>query len=135
MTFLVDANVLSETMKPAPSQRVIDWMRLYEPELAVDSNILAEIYVGILRMPKGRKRAGLEIWFETVVQHLYCIPWDSACAIRWSHLFTELEARGATMPLRDSMIAATALVHNLTVVTRNTRDFKKAGVKVFDPFA
>ena len=135
MTFLVDANVLCETMKPSPNPVVIVWMRNLEPELAVDSNILGEIFVGILRMPKGRKRAGLEMWFETVVQNMYCVPWDSACAIRWARLFAELESRGETMPLRDSMIAATALVHNLTVVTRNTRDFKKAGVKVLDPFA
>ena len=135
MMFLVDANVLSETTKSLPDHRVVNWIVRNDLQMAIDSIILGEISSGILKLPQGRKRTHLESWFTSIVINLPCIPWDSACALQWARLFTDMEARGITLPLRDSMIAATALVHGLTVVTRNTRDFKKAGVKVLDPFA
>ena len=65
---------------------------------------------------------------------LTCLPWGAATGLRWAKLLADLRAAGEAMPIKDSMIAATALVYGLTVVTRNVRDFKKAGVKVIDPF-
>ena len=75
------------------------------------------------------------MWFNTGVQRLHCLPWDAATGLRWAELLAGLRASGQAMPVKDSFIAATALAHGLTVATRNRRDFEKAGVGVFDPFA
>jgi predicted nucleic acid-binding protein len=135
MTYLVDANVLSEPTKPAPISKVIDWLSVNERNLVVDSIILGELCIGILALAPGRKRSQLEQWFGTLVQTIECLPWDATISRRWARLVVDLKQKGRTMPLLDGMIAATALQHDLTVATRNTRDFKKAGLKVFDPFA
>ena len=135
MTYLVDANVLSEPTKLSPNSKVIDWLSANEESLVVDSIILGEVCIGILALPTGRKQARLEHWFEAVGQTIDCLPWDAAVSRRWAKLVVELKKKGKTLPVLDGMIAATALKHNLTVVTRNVRDFKKAGVKVLNPFA
>jgi len=134
MTYLVDANVLSEPTKPAPSGKVIDWLNANERNLVVDSIILGELCIGILALAPGRKRRQLEQWFDALMRTIACLPWDAAISRRWARLVVDLKQTGETMPLLDGMIAATALRHDLTIATRNTRDFKKAGVKVFDPF-
>ena len=77
MKYLVDANVLSEPTKPTPDARVLEWLRAHEPDIAVDPIILAELRFGILILPKGRKRAALERWFNSGVERLHCLPWDS----------------------------------------------------------
>jgi predicted nucleic acid-binding protein len=69
------------------------------------------------------------------VQAIDCLPWDATISRRWAKLVVDLKRKGDKLPLLDSMIAATALQHDLTVATRNTRVFNKAGVKVLDPFA
>ena len=135
MTFLVDANVLSEATKPAPELKVLQWLRANEAELAVDPVILGEIRFGIDRMPPGQRRKRFELWFAEGVENLVCLPIDAATGIRWAQLLAKLRASGNAMPFKDSLIAATALLHGLTVATRNVRDFQLAGVKVFDPFA
>jgi predicted nucleic acid-binding protein len=134
MTYLVDANVLSELTKRSPNPKVVSWLSTHEDEIAVDAVILGEIEIGVLSLPRGRKRARLERWFETVVETIDCLPWDASISRRWAQLVVDVRAQGHTLPVLDSMIAATALAHDLTVATRNVRDFQKAGVKVVDPF-
>ena len=134
MTFLVDANVLSEPTRPAPDTGVLAWLRQHERDLVVDPVIVGELRFGILLLPKGRKRARLERWFESGIERLQCLPWDMDTGLRWAALLVSLRATGRAMPIKDSLIAATALVHGLTVVTRNTTDFEKAGVAILDPF-
>ena len=135
MTYLVDANVISEPTKPAPSSKVVDWLSTNEGNLVVDSIILGELCIGILALPSGRKRTQLEHWFDDVAQTIDCLPWDGTISRRWAKLVVALKQTGVKLPLLDSMIAATALHHELIVATRNIRDFKRAGVKVLDPFA
>lgn len=134
MKYLVDANVLSEPTKPSPNPNVINWLRIHESNLAVDPIVLGELFIGILALPSGRKRALLEKWFEALGKTVECLPWDAAVSRRCARLVVELRKKGRTLPLLDAMIAATALEHNLTVATRNVEDFKKAGVKVVNPF-
>jgi len=134
MIYLVDANVLSEPTRPAPSSKVIDWLSANEQDIVVDPMILGELHVGILALPRGRKRTKLEQWFEALVQTIDCLPWDATIARRWALLVVDLKRRGEPLPLLDGMIAATALHHDLVIATRNTRDFKRAGVKVLNPF-
>jgi predicted nucleic acid-binding protein len=133
--YLVDANVLSEATKPAPDQCVVDWLGRNEPELAVDPVILGEIRFGILLLPRGRRRSRLQRWFEDGVQRLQCIPWEATTGLRWAELLATLRAQGRAMPIKDSFIAATALAHDLAVVTLNRRDFDAAGVSIIDPLA
>ncbi len=135
MTFLVDANVLSEATKAAPEPRVIEWLRVHEQELAVDPIILGELRFGILLLAKGKKRSALERWFAVGVERLECLAWDADTGLRWAELLARLRAKGHAMPIKDSLIAATALVHDLTIATRNGADFRKAGVRIVDPFA
>lgn len=135
MTYLVDANVLGEATKPAPEPRALAWLRRNERDLAIDPFVLGEIRFGIHLLPAGRRRRRLETWFDEGVAKIVCVPWDAATGLRWAKLLAELRRSGHSLPIKDSLIAATALVHDFTVATRNTRDFATAGVRVLDPFA
>lgn len=134
MTFLVDANILSEPTRATPNARVVAWLTAHESEMAVDPVILGEIRFGILLLPAGRRRKALERWFDAGVKRLNCLPWDAETGLRWAELLATLRRRGRAMPIKDSLIVATALVHGLTVATRNRADFEKAGVRIVDPF-
>jgi len=135
VTDLVDANVLSEPTKPNPDARVVEWLRQNESELVVDPIILGEIRFGIHLLPAGNRRRRLEQWFKQGVSKLTCLPWTAETGLRWAKLLVDLHRARKAMPIKDSLIAATALVHGLVVVTRNTGDFRDTGVKVLDPFA
>lgn len=135
MKYLVDANVLSEPTKSEPDSGVLGWLQRHERDLAVDPIILGELRYGILLMAAGRRRRRLERWFDQGVRRMRCLAWDAATGLRWAALLAELRGKGRAMPVKDSLIAATALVHGLKVVTRNHRDFEKAEVEVVNPFA
>ena len=134
MTFLVDANVLSEPTKLTPSAAVVEWLRRNEREIAVDPIVLGEVRFGILLLARGKRRSRLERWFDEGIRRIHCLSWEAETGLRWAALLAKLRTSGQTMPIKDSMIAASALVHGLTVATRNGADFGKAGVKVVDPF-
>lgn len=133
--YLVDANVLSEPTKRFPRPEVVAWLRGNERQLAIDPIILGELRFGILLLPKGKRRARLESWFDSGARRLHCLAWEAATGLRWAALLAELRASGLAMPIKDSLIAATALRHGLVVATRNETDFEKAGVSVLNPFS
>ena len=134
MTYLVDASVLSEPTRPAPDGRVINWLRAHETDIVVDPIVLGELRFGILLLPRGRKRTTLERWFDAGVARLHCVPWEAETGLRWADLLARLRRAGTAMPVKDSLIAATALHHGFVVATRNRADFAKAGVRIVDPF-
>src|SRR6187397_2772979 len=129
MIYLVDANVLSEPTKRVADPKVISWLTKNEANLVVDPIIIGELRIGILALPRGQKRQRLEQWLQAVIEAIDCLPWDAAVSQRWAALVVDLKRKGQNVPLLDGMIAATALQNNLTVATRNTRDFQKTGVK------
>lgn len=134
MTYLVDANVLSEPTRPTPSARVVQWLIDHESEIVVDPIIVGEIRFGIHLLSAGKRRRDLEKWFAEGIQRIRCLDWKADTGLRWARLLADLRSAGQAMPIKDSQIAATALLHDLSVVTRNVRDFTKAGVRVIDPF-
>ena len=134
MKYLVDANVLSEPTKPVPLLSVVQWLRHHERDLVVDPFILGEIRYGILLLPRSTRRTRLEQWFESGVARVRCLPWDAGTGQRWAQLLAKLRVSGKAMPIKDSLMAATALANDLTLVTRNRTDFANAGVRIIDPF-
>jgi len=131
--YLVDANVLSEATKPRPDPRVVDWLTLRERDLVVDPIILGELRYGILLLPRGQRRNRLERWFDEGAARLQCVAWDSDTGLRWAKLLADLRAAGTAMPIKDSLIAATALANDLVIATLNLRDFAAAEVRLVDP--
>lgn len=134
MKFLVDANVVSEPTKSAPDEGVVAWLRTHEPDLAVSPIVLGELRYGIRILPAGKRRAALTEWFEAGARRLPVIDFDAATASAWAELLASLKRRGKAMPIKDSLIAATAKHHGLAVATHNTADFRWAGVRLVDPF-
>jgi predicted nucleic acid-binding protein len=134
VNYLVDANVLSELTRPRPDATVVDWLRRYERQIAIDPIILGELRFGIDLLPSSGRRKRLEAWFESGVGRITCLDWTAETGLRWAKLLAEMRSAGTAMPIKDSLIAASALAHGLTVVTRNVTDFRKAKVNVLDPF-
>jgi toxin FitB len=134
LKFLVDANVLSEATKATPSQAVLDWLGRQETQLAVNPIIVGELEYGILLLPAGRRRRRLLNWFETGAAALRVLELDRETAHIWATLLASLKRKGHAMPIKDSLIAATALQHGLTVATRNTSDYRYTGVRCENPF-
>ncbi|HEX8690071.1 MAG TPA: PIN domain-containing protein, partial [Solirubrobacterales bacterium] len=103
MSFLVDANVLSEPTKPDPDPRVVEWLRRNERSLTVDPIVLGEIRFGILLLPRSARRSSLERWFEQGVSRFQCVPCDTAVGLRWAQLLADLRRRGRPMAIKDSL--------------------------------
>ena len=135
MSVLVDANVLSEATKPEPDPRVLEWLRRNERALVVDPVVLGEVRFGILLLRAGSRRAELERWFEDGIGRIECLPWDATVGLRWAQLLADLRRRGRPMSVKDSLIAATALAHDIALATLNRRDFEPARVTLVDPAA
>jgi predicted nucleic acid-binding protein len=122
MTFLVDANVLSEPTRPSPDTKVVDWLSANERTLVVDSIVLGELYFGVLSLPAGNRKTRLEHWFDSISKAIECLPWDASVSRQWAKMVVALKRKGTSVPLLDGM-------------TRNVNDFKPTGVKVVNPFA
>mgnify|MGYP006269997485 CR=1 FL=1 len=137
MNYLLDTNVLSELSKPTPDTNVAIWFdRVPEERLHVSVFTLGEIQSGIERLTEGTKRDRLLQWFGDVQRAFRgnTLPFDTDAALLWGKTHGRLRKQGTPVPLMDSLIAVTALRHNLTLVTRNRPDFAPAGVDILDPW-
>ena len=135
MRWLLDANVLSEVEKPRPDARVSSWLLQHEAAAAVSELTTGELTKGVFTRPAGPARERLAAWIHGIERELgeRLLPVTLEVFKRWSRLCGEMEARGRRLPVMDSLLAATALVHDLTLVTRNTEDFP-AEVPTLNPW-
>ncbi|MEO8250435.1 MAG: type II toxin-antitoxin system VapC family toxin [Burkholderiales bacterium] len=131
---LVDTNVISELMRPAPNAGVADWSRLAvstDAEIFVSVITIDEVMYGLTRRPRG---AAL-LLFERFLADTKVLPVTESVARRGGELRALHSLRGHVREQPDMLIAATAQVHALTVVTRNVRDFEGCGIAILNPFS
>lgn len=131
--YLLDTNIVSELRKPRPHGGVVAWLQSTEDaDLHLSAVTLGEIQAGVelTRDQDASKAVEIEAWLELVAQSYNVLPMDGAAFRAWARL---MHRRSDTL-YEDAMIAATAAVHNLTVVTRNVADFELFGVRVLNPF-
>jgi predicted nucleic acid-binding protein len=131
--YLIDTNVVSELRKRRPHQAVVAWLQqVPDQSLHLSAMTLGELQAGveITRAQDPSKAAEIETWIDQVAETWNVLPMDAATFRCWARL---MHGRQDHL-LEDAMIAATAMVHDLTVVTRNLRDFKPFGVRTHDPF-
>ena len=136
--FLLDTNVVSELVRPKPDPRVVGWLDSTDEDLFFLSVLtLGEIRKGITTLADPVRKVRLETWLSRGLIVRFegrILPIDLAVAERWGQIAGSLASQGAPLPVIDGLLTATALHHNLTLVTRNTRDVALTGVSAFDPW-
>jgi toxin FitB len=136
--FLLDTNCISELIRSQPEPRVMDWMRAADESLLYLSVLtLGEIRKGAAILAQSKRRTHLESWLELDLQVRFSgriLAIDHSVANRWGWLTADAQRKGSSLSAIDGLLAATALHHNLTVVSRNVSDFASTPVPVFNPW-
>jgi predicted nucleic acid-binding protein len=135
MADLLDTNVVCEFMSRKADPKVLGWLEIHSADCFLSCVTLGEIWKGIYRMPGGKRRVAASRWAEELEENFAsrCFALDREPLKVWGKLCAANQARGFNLGLLDSLIAATALHHNLSVVTRNTKDFPRE-VKTLNPW-
>jgi hypothetical protein len=135
MNYLLDTSAVSEVVKPQPDSAVIEWLAEADEEaLYLSVLTIGELEKGIAKLADGRRRTRLHAWVRRDLVARFAgrlLPVDLRVADRWGALAGE----GLPLPVMDSLIAATCLVHDLTAVTRNRTHFERCGVECFNPWS
>ncbi len=137
MAYLVDTCALSEFTRPRPSPAVDAWFAALPAGADFVSVLtIGELEKGIARLPASRRRTSLERWFAQLGDRLAgrVLPVDEPVAREWGRMSARNEAAGTPVPVVDGLIAVTAIVHGLTLVTRNTADRARTGAAIVDPW-
>ncbi|HXI42838.1 MAG TPA: type II toxin-antitoxin system VapC family toxin [Bryobacteraceae bacterium] len=136
--FLLDTNIISELIKPKPEAKLTGWVESADEDLLYLSVLtVGEIGKGIAAMEQGRRSAAIQSWGETDLKPRFSgrvLPIDEATAARWGAITGAAAAQGITVPVVDGLLAATALQHNLTLVTRNTKNLAGTNAPAFNPW-
>ena len=136
-SYLLDTNIISNAVKPQPSERLLDWMAgQHDHDLFVASLTIAEIWRGILELPSGKKRGGVEAWFtgEEGPQALFAgriLSFNDRAGLIWARLMAEGKAEGRPRSSLDMILAAVAEANDCVVATENERDFR--GLRIVNP--
>jgi toxin FitB len=134
--WLLDTNVLSESVRRTPDEHVMRWLDGLEPEqMHVSVLTLGELRKGVLRAADARRRQRLAAWIDNTLPGWFgprVLDIDLPVAARWAELPA---STGRPLPAIDSLLAATAMKYGLALATRNTRDFDIAGLHVYSPWA
>jgi predicted nucleic acid-binding protein len=138
MRYLLDTNVLSEPAKPRPDPHVTSWLEKQSPfDLAISVLTLGEIAKGIQLLPEGPKRNRLDDWLATDLPRQFLgrvLPVDDRVAFTWGRLAAAARHARRELPVIDGLLLATAEVHGLIFVTRNTKDCENRGVPLYNPW-
>ena len=136
---LLDTNVVSEPLRPAPDARVIEWIDAQPLEtLFLSAITVAELRAGVAMLPAGKRRTGLQQSLDKQVLPLFAgrvLPFDLACTTAYAALVARARAAGLAMSVADGFIAAVAAANGFTVATRDTVPFQAAGVAVINPWS
>jgi predicted nucleic acid-binding protein len=138
MNYLLDTCLISELAKSKPDEKVVDWV-LSENETCFYVSVLTfgELHKGVEKLPPSKKKENLRIWIENDLKNRFqnrIIGIDMRVSILWGKIQCSAEKIGKPLPAIDSLIAATGISYNLTVVTRNVSDMEQSGVKLFNPW-
>lgn len=137
--FLLDTNVISELVKPEPDTKVVRWIEETDESILFLSVItLGEIRSGIERLAPGRRRGRLESWLKIDLRARFrnrILPVDESVAERWGALSAIAVANGKPVPIIDGLLAATAVHHDLMLVTRNVQDVAGTAVPTLNPWS
>lgn len=138
MKWLLDTNVVSETIRPRPDKAVLAWMAAQEPNLTAISIVtMAELRAGILATTNDDRRHQLTHWFEVTLPDWFqerVLPVTIGILTDWLVIGDALASKGRTRNPADLLLAATARIHGLMIVSRNTRDFIGTGIVVYNPW-
>ena len=138
MSYLLDTCVISELVKKSPHRQVVDWVDAQdESTLYLSALTIGELEKGIVKLPASARKTRLTTWVRRDLAVRFAgrvVPIDVRVASRWGSITGESERRGSPLPVVDSLIATTALVHDLQMVTRNTEDFVRCGVVCVNPW-
>jgi predicted nucleic acid-binding protein len=138
VSFLLDTNVVSEWTKPQPNAGVTQWLDEVEEDSVFLSVVtFAELRQGVERLAPGARRKQLDTWLRSELPLRFegrIAPVDGAVADEWGRVVARCEVRGKSIAAMDALIAATAVVHDFTLVTRNVSDFKFALKSVLNPW-
>jgi predicted nucleic acid-binding protein len=134
--FLADTDLISEPRQKRPNPRVLGWLRAHDHELFLSAITVGEIKKGIELYPDSRKKKDLSFWFGQLLEDFSgCVlPFAEAESLTWGILYAKAQKAGRKPPGLDSLNAAIALHHGLTLVTRNEADYAVAGVKIINPW-
>lgn len=136
--YLLDTNCISELVRVRPDPGVMAWMDAAEEELLYLSVLtFGEVRKGLAELPQGKRRTHLEMWLELEMRARFAgriLPVDVSIADRWGQLAARAKSQGKMLSTIDGLLAATALQHNLTVVSRNVSDFAPTQVPVLSPW-
>lgn len=138
MSFLLDTSIVSEMVRKSPSVPVVKWLDgQAEASLYLSVLTIGELEKGIARLSASPRRNRLQSWVRRDLAARFgerLLPVDVRTAARWGALTGESENRGRPLPVIDRLIAATAMMHGLTVVTRNVQDFERSGATCINPW-
>jgi predicted nucleic acid-binding protein len=135
---LLDTNVVSEPLRPAPEARVIEWIDAQALEtLYLSAITVAELRAGVALLPTGKRRSNLHGYLEKQVLPMFAgrvLPFDMACTNAYSELLVKVRAAGREIETADAFIAAIAIANGFTVATRDASPFQAAGLTVIKPW-